>query len=88
MAALLLPLLGAKTNEIAKPVEFDLSQVEFVEVDEAINLGFDSSNYLPEDFDPYTTSINMKSIDFIEEDKVDIKFDTEDYLPEGFNAYQ
>lgn len=88
MAVLLLPLLSAKTNEITSVEEFDISKIEFIEVEDGINLGFESAKYLPEDFDPYTTSIDIESIDFIEDEEVNLDFNTEDYLPEGFNAYR
>ncbi|NKI31839.1 hypothetical protein [Croceivirga thetidis] len=88
MAFLLLPLLSAKTNEIESVDEFDISSVEFIEFEDGINLGFDSSRYLPKDFDPYTSIIQIESIDFIENEEVHLDFNTEDYLPEGFNAYK
>ena len=88
MAVLLLPLFSAKTNNIKSVEEFDMSNIEFIEVEEGIDLGFDSAKYLPEDFDPYSTSINIESIDFIEDEEVNLDFNTEDYLPEGFNAYK
>lgn len=88
MAVLLLPLFSAKANDIKKVEEFDISTIEFIEVEEGINLGFDSEKYLPEDFDPYTTSIDIESINFIEDEEVNLDFDTKDYLPDGFNAYR
>lgn len=88
MAVLLLPLLSAKANDITTIKEYDMSNIEFIEVEEGIDLGFDSTKYLPEDFDPYSTSISIESIDFIEDEEVNLDFNTKDYLPEGFNAYK
>ena len=51
-------------------------------------LGFDTSEYLPEDFDPYNAPVDIHSIDFIEEDEIELGFDSSDYLPEGFNPYE
>lgn len=88
MAVLLLPLLSAKANDITSIKEFDISNIEFVEIEEGIDLGFDSAKYLPEDFDPYTASISIGSIDFIEDEEVNLDFNTEDYLPKDFDAYR
>lgn len=88
MAVLILPLFSAKLENTTSVEEFDINTIEFLEVEQGITLGFDSTKYLPEDFDPYTTSIDIESIDFIEDEEVNLDFDTEDYLPEGFNAFR
>lgn len=64
-----------------------LAGIEFLEEEYSLyDLGFETSEYLPADFDPYEVYVDLKSIDFIE-DEEDLGFDTSDYLPEGFNPY-
>ena len=64
-------------------------EVKFLEMEEVADLGFDTTLYLPEDFDPYAAPTDLAGINFIEEEEagLDPDFDTSFYLPEGFNAY-
>lgn len=57
-------------------------------VENEIELGFDTSEYLPSGFDPYATPTDIHSINFIEIEDEDLGFDTEPYLPEGFNPHK
>ena len=66
----------------------DLNDITIVEVEPEIDLGFETENYLPESFDPYTAVVDIHSVDFIEFEEVELGFNTEDYLPEGFNPYE
>ena len=66
--------------------EFDLDEIEFVEDEAEIDLGFDTSEYLPEGFNPYENYFDLNSIIFLEED-VEFNLDTESYLPSDFDAY-
>ena len=66
--------------------EFDLDEIEFVEDEAEIDLGFDTSAYLPEGFNPYENYFDLNSIIFLEED-VEFNLDTESYLPSDFDAY-
>nr|WP_299338526.1 hypothetical protein [Allomuricauda sp.] len=64
------------------------NEIEFVEEDEEIVLGFDPYDYLPENFDPYKTYVNFEAIPYIEgEDEEALGFDTAQYLPQGFDPY-
>ena len=65
--------------------EFDLDEIEFVEDEAEIDLGFDTSEYLPEGFNPYENYFDLNSIIFLEED-VEFNLDTESYLPSDFDA--
>jgi len=67
-----------------------IENIAFVEIEEEIDLGFDTVQYLPEGFDPYKgMAPNLPEIVFIEsEEKINLGFDTSEYLPEGFNAYE
>lgn len=67
-----------------------IEDITFIEVEETIDLGFDTAQYLPEGFDPYEgMGPNLEEITFIATEKeIDLGFDTARYLPEGFNAYE
>lgn len=67
----------------------DASDIEVVEIQEEVNLGFDTFEYLPLDFDAYSGA-NLYDIDFEifeEEEIVELGFDTAVYLPADFDAY-
>jgi len=88
VAMLLLPVLNAKSTIKKDTAKFDISTIEFVEVEgDSIELGFDTVDYLPENFDPHTNPIDAKSIDFIEVEEVILDFKTEAYLPKGFDPH-
>ena len=64
-----------------------LSEIVYVEEDD-VALGFETSDYLPEDFDPYTYYFDLNSIEFVEdENEMDLGFDTRPLLPEGFDPF-
>ena len=86
VAALFLPLLSAKSAVVIKK-ELNLDSVNYIESEHNTDIGFDTSIYLPEDFDPYKEDISFESLNYIEEDVIDLGFDTRDYLPEDFNPY-
>lgn len=72
---------------ICDTAELDLNEIVFIE-EEDLNLGFDTADYLPENFDPHKTYFDLNSIPYIEDEgDFDLGFDTVDYLPEGFNPY-
>ena len=88
VAALFLPLLSAKSAELTNNNELNLNSVIYIEQEDHSKLGFDTSEYLPEDFDPYQGEVSIKNLNYIEEDFIDLGFDTKNYLPEDFNAYK
>lgn len=67
-----------------------IEDITYLEVNEEIDLGFDTTPYLPKGFDPYAGMGTMlDEINYIEDEKeVDLGFDTAEYLPKGFNAYK
>ena len=68
--------------------DFDISTVEFIEEEQEWELGFDTAQYLPENFDPYSGIISVKAINFIEDcEEVELGFETGGYLPLGFDPY-
>ena len=87
LAFLLLPLLSAKTTPSFKE-DFDLSKITFIEEDQQIDLGFDTAEYLPKDFNPYQEEISIGGVNFMEDEEIDLGFDTATYLPKNFNAYK
>ncbi len=72
---------------ICDATELDLNEIVFIE-EEDLNLGFDTADYLPKNFNPYKTYFDINSIPYVEdEDDFDLGFDTANHLPEGFDAY-
>ena len=69
--------------------KLNANEIEVVEMAEEVNLGFDTFEYLPLDFDPYAGA-NLSDIDFEifeEEEIVELGFETAAYLPNNFDAY-
>ncbi|NKI31837.1 hypothetical protein [Croceivirga thetidis] len=67
---------------------FDFDSDITAELESEINLGFDTADYLPADFDAYSAPADIHSIDFIEDEEIELGFNTEDYLPSDFNPYE
>lgn len=72
---------------VKAPEDIKVSEIEFIEEESSIDLGFDTAGYLPEGFDPYCVYFDLNSIVFIDDEMTDLGFDTEEYLPTNFNAY-
>lgn len=74
--------------EMSSCAHFDLSCLDVVEIEEDVEIPFDTKKYLPEGFNPlegkYDLDWNKIELVSLDED-VEIGFDTKDYLPEGFN---
>ena len=78
------------TNENLEE-EFDIDQLEVIELEEDVDLGFDTKKYLPEGFNPLAgkDDIDWSTIELVEiEEEVDLGFDTKKYLPKDFNPYK
>ena len=70
------------------PADITLDEIVYIEEETEIDLGFDTAEYLPEDFDPNEQYVDLNSIEFIEEGEIaDLGFDTTAYLPKDFNPY-
>tara|TARA_R110002049_G_scaffold99113_4_gene241670 strand:+ start:5642 stop:6139 length:498 start_codon:yes stop_codon:yes gene_type:complete len=70
------------------PTTLDWSSIELFEIEEEVNLGFNSKDYLPKGFNPLKGlhDLDWSSIELFEiEEEVNLGFDTKDYLPEHFN---
>ncbi|MGB5430152.1 hypothetical protein [Eudoraea sp.] len=63
---------------------FDMNNIVYIE-DEDFDLGFNTSEYLPEDFDPNKYYFDLNSISFVED--VYVYIDNEKNLPKDFNVY-
>ncbi|WP_445956020.1 hypothetical protein [Yeosuana sp.] len=80
-------LFSSDFNEESKIL--DWNAVELFEVEEEVELNFDTKTYLPENFNPLKGKNNLdwNTIKLVEvEEEVDLGFDTKDYLPVNFNA--
>ncbi len=66
--------------------ELIISSVTYIENHVDFELGFNTADYLPEDFDPYVAYVNLESIAFLEDDTT-INLNLKKHLPKGFNAY-
>jgi len=67
----------------------DLDDITYIEEEEEIDLGFDSKQYLPADFDAFKgMGLDLNDIRYIEcEEDVILDFNVRDYLPKDFNPY-
>ena len=88
LALILVPSIGANKSEPKEEAEVDLKKIVFIEDTAEIDLGFDTSAYLPKDFNAYEDNNDLEAINFIENDEIDLGYDTKSYLPKGFNAYK
>ncbi len=69
-------------------IELDLNDIVYIEDQNPFDLGFDTADYLPEDFDPFEVYVDLNAIDYIEEDQnIEIGFDTASWLPADYNPY-
>ena len=77
-------------NVIKEPSrDLDIDSLLFIEEDQDCDLGFDTTLYLPENFDPYSGQVTVDSINYIDEnDDIEIGFETAGYLPNGFDPYK
>ena len=76
-------------EEEPKNENLDINDIEVFEIEEDVTLDFDTSMYLPENFNALEgkNDLDWSTIELIEiEEEVELGFDTTKYLPEGFNA--
>lgn len=66
--------------------ELVINSITYIEDDVDFDLGFDTADYLPEDFNPYDVYVDIESIAFVEDDE-DINFNSRKHLPKEFDAY-
>ena len=70
--------------------EIDIEDIIVLEEEEVIDLGFDTTEYLPVGFNAYEgMDFKLDEIAYLEEEEViDLGFDTAAYLPADFDPYQ
>ena len=80
-------LFNSIENSSSTTVE--ISAIEVIEIEEEVELGFDTAKYLPENFNALKGKhdLDWNTIELIEiEEEIELGFDTVKYLPENFNA--
>ena len=73
----------------AQAQNVNIEDLMYIEDTETVDLGFDTADYLPEDFNPYQGMIfDLEDIIYVEEEEeIELDFNTAMYLPNEFNAY-
>lgn len=69
----------------------EVEDIEIVELEEDITIDFDTTEYLPENFNALAgkNDIDWSKVELIElEEDIELGFNTEDYLPKNFDPYQ
>lgn len=62
--------------------------IQFEELDAPVDLGFDTSRYLPDGFNPFIKGFDMRTVEFEAAEELPLLgFDSKAFLPDGFNAY-
>ncbi|MDO6519500.1 hypothetical protein [Zobellia uliginosa] len=88
--SILLGLIFANGVFAADPTtekdESIIQSIDYIDEDVDFELGFDTSDYLPEDFNANDIYVDLDAIAYIEEDANDTG-DLTKYLPVDFNAY-
>lgn len=67
----------------------NIDDIDYIEVESEVDLGFNPYLYLPIDFNPYKgIELDLDDIQIIEEEQeVDLGFDVNLYLPENFDPH-
>lgn len=82
-----LELFGTVMNTDIASIE----SIQVYEIEEELTLDFDTSNYLPADFNAFEgmVTLDWTEIDLYElEEEENFDFNVQDYLPEGFDPYE
>ena len=74
------------TLEMA-PDNLDIHSIEYLEIEEEIVLGFNTQEYLPEDFDPNMVYVDLKRVTYLKDTDEELEMVAKDFLPETFDAY-
>lgn len=65
--------------------KFDINSIVYIEEELDNDLGFNTSDYLPEDFDPYNHYMDLNAISYVED--IYVYIDSEKTLPRDFDVY-
>ena len=63
----------------------DLNSISYIEEENVFDLGFNTDEYLPADFDPYEIYVNLDVIKYIDEGEAIADYSA--FLPHDFNPY-
>ena len=92
IAGLLVTVLafGSQTgNSLINTLSIDIDSISYIEEEKPVDLGFDTTLYLPVDFDAYGVPSHFMDVSYIEEEvDVEFNFNTRDYLPRAFDPYK
>ena len=83
--------LEAKLFGGLEEAENDLTALRVVQEEEDVEIGFNTSAYLPEGFNPLKgkNTIDWEAVGLVElEEEVELGFDPYDYLPVGFDPFE
>ena len=72
-------------------VTLNVEDIEIVELEEEVEINFDTTQYLPKNFNALAgkNDIDWAKVKLFElEEDVDLGFDTKKYLPKNFNPYK
>ncbi len=80
------------TNDVEQNANvFKISDLVLIELEEEVDLGFDTYPYLPKNFNPFDgMPPTEENIDFeivMEDEEPELGFDTSKFLPKDFNPY-
>lgn len=73
------------------PTDIDWDSIELVELEEEVEIGFNTKDYLPEGFNPLKGlhDLDWSKIELLElEEEVVLGFDTKTYLPKNFDPFE
>lgn len=79
------------TEDTLKEETITVESIEVVEIEEEVELGFDTAQYLPEGFNALKgkNDINWNEIELVEiEEEAEYDFDTSKHVPKNFNPYK
>ena len=69
-------------------IALELASIPYLEIEEEVDLGFNTAEYLPENFDPHKVYFDLSSVVYQDLSKEeDFIGNLSSYLPEGFDAY-
>lgn len=78
---------GIFANDLVKDIEeFDINSIVYIEDETDFELGFDTADYLPEGFDPYSFYFDINNVIYVENILIE-ELPTKKYLPKRFDAY-
>jgi hypothetical protein len=72
-------------------ITLNVEDVEVEELEEDVEINFDTTEYLPENFNVLAgkNDIDWSEVELLElEEEVELGFDTKDHLPGNFNPYK